>query len=95
MRKEAENKVTQMNTEIEDLSSSLFQQANEMVATERQARAKLEEKAELFEKRCGMLEDRVKTLEKRDADKKRRLDVLEEHVKRNERVRKLLAQGTR
>lgn len=93
LREEAEKKVTQMNVEIEDLSSTLFQQANEMVSTERKARAKLEEKAELFEKRCAMLEDRVEMLEKRDAEKKRRLDMLEEASKRTERVRKLLAQA--
>lgn len=82
-----------MNAEIEELSSSLFQQANEMVASERRARAKLEEKAELFEKRCGLLEERVKMLEKRDKEKKGRLEVLEEAMGRSERVRRLLREG--
>ncbi|KAF2762672.1 hypothetical protein EJ05DRAFT_495541 [Pseudovirgaria hyperparasitica] len=77
LRQKAEGKLTQMNTEIEDLSVQLFQQANEMVATERKARAKLEE--------------RVEMLEKRDDDKRKRLDRLEGAMKRIDRVRDLLA----
>jgi hypothetical protein len=61
---------------VEELSVSLFEQANEMVATERRARAKLEE--------------RVGTLEKRDADKRRRLERLESAMERIDRVRSLL-----
>lgn len=59
---------------------SLFEQANEMVATERRARAKLEE-------RVGMLE-------KRDTDKRRRLERLETAMERIDRVRSLLVQTT-
>ena len=59
---------------------SLFEQANEMVATERRARAKLEE-------RIGMLE-------KRDTDKRRRLERLETAMERIDRVRSLLVQTT-
>ena len=66
-----------MSSEIEELSVTLFQQANEMVAEERKARAKLEE--------------RVEMLEKRDKDKRRRLERLETAVQRIERVRGLLA----
>jgi hypothetical protein len=66
-----------MDKEIEDLSVTLFQQANEMVAKERKARAKLEE--------------RVETLEKRDVEKRKRLERLESAVKRIDRVNKLLA----
>jgi predicted RNase H-like nuclease (RuvC/YqgF family) len=73
----AEGKVSQMNREVEDLSVQLFQQANEMVASERKARAKLEE--------------RVETLEKRDVDKRKRLERLENALARIERVRGLLA----
>jgi len=62
------------------LSVSLFEQANEMVATERRARAKLEE-------RVGMLE-------KRDIDKRRRLERLETAMERIDRVRSLLVQTT-
>lgn len=77
LRQQAEGKVTQMDKEIEDLSVTLFQQANEMVAKERKARAKLEE--------------RVETLEKRDVEKRKRLERLESAVKRIDRVNKLLA----
>jgi GDP/GTP exchange factor Sec2p len=66
-----------MSGEIEDLSVQLFQQANEMVATERKARAKLEE--------------RVEVLERRDDEKRKRLERLETAIKRIERVRGLLA----
>ncbi|KIW00014.1 uncharacterized protein PV09_08366 [Verruconis gallopava] len=76
-RRMADAKVSQMNQEIEDLSVQLFQQANEMVATERKARAKLEE--------------RIETLEKRDVEKRRRLEKLESALNRIEKVRGLLA----
>jgi BMFP domain-containing protein YqiC len=58
---------------------SLFEQANEMVASERRARAKLEE--------------RVEVLERRELDKRRRLERLESAVGRIERVRGLLREG--
>lgn len=64
--------------EVEELSASLFEQANEMVADERRARAKLEE--------------RVDELEKRDREKRRRLERLEGAMARIERVRNLLAE---
>ncbi|OCL13624.1 hypothetical protein AOQ84DRAFT_372008 [Glonium stellatum] len=77
LRQQAEGKLSQMSGEIEDLSVQLFQQANEMVATERKARAKLEE--------------RVEVLERRDDEKRKRLERLETAIKRIERVRGLLA----
>ncbi|KAH7063640.1 hypothetical protein B0J12DRAFT_175935 [Macrophomina phaseolina] len=77
LRQEAESKVTAMSSELEELTATLFSQANEMVAEERRARAKLEERVEL--------------LEKRDKDKRRRLERLENAVQRIERVRGLLA----
>lgn len=61
---------------MEELSVSLFEQANEMVATERRARAKLEE--------------RVGILERRDAEKRKRLERLEGAMERIDRVRALL-----
>lgn len=64
------------NEEIEELTGQLFQQANEMVAAERKARAKLEE--------------RVAVLERRDGEKAKRLEVLESRLGRIERVRGLL-----
>jgi hypothetical protein len=66
-----------MSGELEDLSQTLFEQANNMVANERKARAKLEE--------------RVEVLEKRDVEKRKRLERLEGALKRIERVRGLLA----
>jgi predicted RNase H-like nuclease (RuvC/YqgF family) len=81
LRQQAEGKVSQMSHEIEDLSASLFQQANEMVATERRARAKLEE--------------RVEILERRDTEKRERLERLERALKRIERVKGLLGGNTR
>ena len=50
-----------------------------MVATERKARAKLEE--------------RVEVLERRDGEKRKRLEVLESRMARIERVRGLLREG--
>lgn len=78
LRKEAEGRLTATSQEVEELSVSLFEQANEMVAEERRARAKLEE--------------RVGELEKRDADKRRRLETLEGAMGRIERVRNLLGE---
>lgn len=66
-----------MSGELEELSASLFAQANEMVATERRARARLEA--------------RVEVLERRDGEKGARLERLEGAVRRVERVRGLLA----
>lgn len=77
----AEAKLTATSREIEELSVTLFSEANEMVASERRARAKLEE--------------RVKTLEKRDEQKKERLEMLEGAVRRMERVREVLKETER
>ncbi|KAH8177455.1 GDP/GTP exchange factor sec2p domain-containing protein [Sarocladium implicatum] len=76
LRKEAEGKLTATSREVEELSVSLFEQANEMVATERRARAALEE--------------RVGELERRDREKARRLERLEKAMGRIERVKVLL-----
>lgn len=80
----ANEKLDNSSAELEELSTQLFIQANEMVATERKARAKLEE-------RSGRLEERVKVLEGRDEGKRRRLEALEGAVVRIERVRGLLS----
>lgn len=71
--------MSQTNEELEELSAQLFAEANEMVATERKARAKLEE--------------RVAVLEGRDKEKRGRLEVLESRLMRIERVRGLLGRG--
>lgn len=75
-REEAENQLADVKSELEDLSVSLFQQANEMVSKERRARMKLEE--------------RVAQLEKRDMEKGMRLDRLEKSLQRINRVRGML-----
>lgn len=76
LRQAAESRASQANEELEDLSAQLFTEANEMVATERKARAKLEE--------------RVAVLERRDEGKRTRLEVLESRLGRIERVREML-----
>ncbi|ORY71202.1 uncharacterized protein BCR38DRAFT_329676 [Pseudomassariella vexata] len=76
LRKAAEGKLNDTSREVEELSATLFEQANEMVASERRARAKLEE--------------RVGILERRDEEKRARLDRLEGAMGRIERVRGLL-----
>ena len=76
LRKAAESAAAQTNNEIEELTGQLFEQANEMVAQERKARAKLEE--------------RVNVLEKREGEKSQRLQTLERRIGRVERVRGLL-----
>lgn len=76
LRAAAERRVSQTNEELEELSAQLFSEANEMVAVERRARGKLEE--------------RVRILEGREGEKRGRLEILEERVKRIERVRGLL-----
>ena len=77
LRQAAESRVSQTNDELEELSAQLFTEANEMVATERKARAKLEE--------------RVAILEGRDKEKRSRLEMLESRLGRIERVRGLLS----
>lgn len=91
---------TALETEIENLTSNLFTEANKMVAFERLARARAEEKtrtveeaevsmqALLEEVQVG-LKDTVLKLEARDAqvaDLKRRLAAHGEHVEEDENV---------
>jgi uncharacterized protein involved in exopolysaccharide biosynthesis len=77
LRAKAEEKARKVDSEIEELSVQLFSQANEMVAQERKARAKLEA--------------RVEVLEKKDKDKMARLERLEKAVSRIDRVKAMLA----
>jgi hypothetical protein len=81
LRVAAEGKLNDTSREVEELSVTLFEQANEMVANERRARAKLEE--------------RVTVLERRDAEKRERLDRLEGAMGRIDRVRALLEKSGR
>ena len=60
------------------MSAQLFEQANEMVASERKARAKLEE--------------RVQMLEQRDGEKRKRLERLEGALNRIDRVKGLIGE---
>lgn len=76
LRKAAESQLTQASTELEELTVQLFSQANEMVAQERKARAKLEE--------------RVAVLERRDIEKRSRLERLEKSMARVERLKALV-----
>ncbi|KAF2659695.1 hypothetical protein K491DRAFT_702108 [Lophiostoma macrostomum CBS 122681] len=77
LRAKAEERAKMVDSEIEELSVQLFSQANEMVAAERKARAKLEA--------------RVEQLEKKDKDKMARLERLEKAVTRIDRVKAMLA----
>ena len=76
LRQAAEASLNNAHKELEELTAQLFSQANEMVAAERRARAKLEE--------------RVAVLEKRDLEKRRRLERLEKAVERIDRVKGLV-----
>jgi low affinity Fe/Cu permease len=76
LRKAAEAQLSQASSELEELTVQLFSQANEMVAQERKARAKLEE--------------RVAVLERRDVEKRGRLERLEKAMARVERLRALV-----
>ncbi|KAF2264817.1 hypothetical protein CC78DRAFT_553333 [Lojkania enalia] len=80
LRAKAEEKARKVDSEIEELSVQLFSQANEMVAAERKARAKLEA--------------RVEQLEQKDKDKMARLERLEKAVTRIDRVKAMLAAPT-
>lgn len=76
LRKAAESQLSQASTELEELTVQLFSQANEMVAQERKARARLEE--------------RVAVLERRDIEKRSRLEKLEKAMARVERLKALV-----
>ncbi|KAK3703435.1 hypothetical protein LTR37_014425 [Vermiconidia calcicola] len=99
----AEKKVKEVNAEIEDLSATLFQQANEMVATERKENAALRDKIRVLEqheeelkdpealqKENVKLKEKIETLQQREVDRKRRIERLESANKRIERVRAML-----
>jgi len=75
-REQAEEKVANMALELEELSQSLFEEANAMVRTERE--------------KCARLEARLQIMEGREEDKRRRLTELEKAIGRITRVRNLL-----
>jgi GDP/GTP exchange factor Sec2p len=70
--------VATMTTELEELTQSLFEEANAMVRTERE--------------KCARLESRLQLMESREEDKRRRLTELEKAIGRITRVRNLLDQ---
>ncbi|KAJ5948670.1 hypothetical protein N7454_001977 [Penicillium verhagenii] len=76
LRKAAESQLSLASNELEELTVQLFSQANEMVAQERKARAKLEE--------------RVAVLERRDIEKRGRLEKLEKSMARVDRLKALV-----
>ncbi|KAK9238012.1 hypothetical protein V1525DRAFT_359206 [Lipomyces kononenkoae] len=80
LREAAEQKCRQVSQEIEDLSQSLFEQANEMVAAERRERAKVEEQ--------------IRDAKAREEKLLERLSILEEAFSRIVRLRKELDDET-
>lgn len=97
LRLVAEQKLVSLQAELEDLSSTLFEQANKMVADERRLRAKVEAKAQKMEARYRETRDKLKELstgreEARTMREERvmRLSVLEERVGKVERVRRVV-----
>ncbi|KAI6909048.1 hypothetical protein D0869_00636 [Hortaea werneckii] len=92
----AEQKVKEVNAEIEELSESLFQQANEMVATERKQNATLQERLEALEKEKAEIiptsQGGDAALLRENAWLKERLKVFEQRdVDRSRRLEKLEA----
>lgn len=102
LRVAAETKVKEVNAEIEELSASLFQQANEMVAHERRESARLKERIKSLEEHGSpgnmdatqlenaRLREKIRSLEQRDAERRKRLERLEAANRRIERVRAML-----
>jgi len=99
LRHAAESRFSKSQEEIEELSTQLFAEANEMVAEERRERKRLEderkrleERVQALEKVLGEKQGKVEVLEKRAREKEGRWEELERRVRRGERVRGLLAQ---
>jgi galactokinase len=100
-RAEAEQKTRQINVEVEELSTTLFEQANEMVATERRQNAALKAQIQELEKAGGKvaevvgkenarLKERLQIMEQRDLERQKRLERLEAAQKRIDRVKMML-----
>ena len=75
-REQAEEKVVSMSTELEELSQSLFEEANAMVRAEREKNARLEA--------------RLQIMESQEENKRRRLTELEKAIGRITKTRNLL-----
>ncbi|KAL8999371.1 MAG: hypothetical protein Q9169_001797 [Polycauliona sp. 2 TL-2023] len=100
LRLAAEANLINTQSEIEDLSTSLFSEANELVAAERrslhelqQRYQELQEEAREREGERMKLQARVGVLEGREGAKGRRWEELEKRVCRVEKVRELLGEG--
>lgn len=89
-RAAAESKMREMDKEVEELSSSLFQQANDMVSAERRENAALKERIHMMEQHESKVMSRVRALEQREVDRKRRMEKLEGAIVRIERAKSLL-----
>lgn len=89
----AERKAEEMGAEIEELTGSLFSQANEMVAEERRETARLRERIRFLEARDAKFAMKVQRVEERDRERKGRLERLERAMARIERVKGLLGKG--
>nr|POF13903.1 hypothetical protein CFP56_02927 [Quercus suber] len=89
----AEKRAAEVTAEIEELSVTLFQQANEMVARERKENAGLREKvaglegkatqssdSSTLQKENLRLKEKLRTMEQRETERKRRLEKLEEDM---------------
>ena len=80
LRMRAESKVTQVNSELEELSAQLFQQANEMVSVERRARAQLEERLSSTEQRLKLAEETTEQERTARAGLQQRVKSAEERI---------------
>ena len=89
----AENKADNMSAELEELTGSLFMQANKMVAEEKMEGARLRERIRFLEERDAKFAMKVQRIEERDRDRKRRLERLERAMMRIERAKELLGNG--
>ncbi len=97
----ADKKAKELSAEIEDLTATLFQQANEMVATERKENSALKEKVMLLEQHQQLEQEHelpadVVTLQKENTRLKEKVKTLEERdVQRNKRLDRLEAANKR
>ncbi|CZT23628.1 uncharacterized protein RCC_09342 [Ramularia collo-cygni] len=100
-RAEAEARAQQVNVEVEELSATLFQEANDMVANERRENAALRAQikelqgaggpvAEVLSNENERLKQKLQILEQRDAERNKRLERLEAAQRRIDRVRTML-----
>jgi DNA anti-recombination protein RmuC len=89
----AEAKVDQMSEEIEELTGSLFSQANEMVAEERREAARLRERIRFLEERDAQFAMKLQRSEERDRERKKRLERLERAMARIGKAKELLNKG--